>query len=144
MLTTSGPSWITARGAANNDKYILRQRNIWIFVSLLYLSTDWCTRALLLACCCPVSQSLGNLKRYSFCLFVVVSESLWRRVGWELPGYVRLIFHICITRFNNSVTHEISVTVRFILCETTMACFRLCRLLNSLTEWIVLVVSSDM
>ena len=43
-------------------------------------------------------------------------------VGWELPGYCRLIFHICVTRFNNSVTHEISVTIRFILCETIMAC----------------------
>ena len=34
----------------------------------------------------------GNLKRYSFCLLVVVSQSLWWRVGWELPGYFRFIF----------------------------------------------------
>ena len=74
-----------------------------------------------------IAQSLGNLKRYPFCLFVVVSQLLWRRVGWELPGYFRLIFHICITRFNNSVTHDIykSVTVRFILWETTMAEYRI-------------------
>ena len=94
--------------------------------------------------CCPGSASLAILKWYSFCLFVVVSQLLWRRVGWELPGYFRLIFHICITRFNNSVTHEISVMVRFILCETIMACFLLGRLLISLTAGIVLVVSSDM
>ena len=94
--------------------------------------------------CCPGSASLAILKWYSFCLFVVVSQLLWRRVGWELPGYFRLIFHICITRFNNSVTHEISVTVRFMLCETTIACFLLGRLLISLTAGIVLVVSSDM
>ena len=93
---------------------------------------------------CPGSQSLGNLKRSSFCLCVVVSQLLWRWVGWELPGYFRLIFYFCVTRFSNSVTHEISVTVRFILCETTMACFLLGRLFNSLTAGIVLVVSSDM
>ena len=45
---------------------------------------------------CPGSASLGNLKRYSFCLFVVVSQWLWRWMGWELPGYFRLIFHICL------------------------------------------------
>ena len=88
---------------------------------------------------CPGSASLGNLKRYSFCLFVVVSQSLWRRVGWELPGYFGLIFHICVTRFTNSVTHEVSVAIRFILCETIMACFLLGRLFNSLTARIVLV-----
>ena len=80
----------------------------------------------------------------SFCLFIVVSQLLWQRVDWELPGYFRLIFHICTTKLNNSVTHEISVTVRFILCETTMACFLLGRLFNSLTTGVVLVVSSDM
>ena len=85
------------------------------------------------------AASLGNLKWYSFCLFVVVSQSLWRRVGWELPGYFRLIFHSCVTRFNNSVTHELSVTIRFILCETIIACFLLGRLFNSLTAGIVLV-----
>ena len=72
-------------------------------------------------------------------LFVIVSQSLWQRVGWELAGYFRLIFHICVTRFNNSVTHEISVKIRFILCETVMACFLLGRLFNSLAGGIVLV-----
>ena len=89
-----------------------------------------------------IAQTLrawANLKWYSFCLFVVVSQSLWRRVVWELPGYFRLIFHICVTRFNNSVTHELSVTIRFILCETIIACFLLGRLFNSLTARIVLV-----
>ena len=66
---------------------------------------------------CPGSASLNNLKRFSFCLFVVVSPSLWRWMGWELPGYFRLIFHICVTRFDNSATHEISVTIGFILKE---------------------------
>ena len=88
---------------------------------------------------CPGCASLANLKRYSFCLFVVVSLSLWWRVGWELPGYFKLVFHICVTRFSNSVTHEISLTIRFILCDTIMACFLLGRLFNSLTAGIVLV-----
>ena len=74
----------------------------------------------------------------------VISQLLWWPVGWELPGYFRLIFHFYITRFNNSVTHEISVTIRFLLCETTMACFLLGRLFKSVTVGIVLVVSSDM
>ena len=85
------------------------------------------------------ANRISFLKWYSVCLFVVVSPSLWRRMGWELPGYLRLIFHICITRFNNSVTHEISVSIRFLLCETIMACFLLGRLFNSLTAGIVLV-----
>ena len=87
---------------------------------------------------CPGSANLGNLRRNSFCLFVVVSQLLWRLVGWELPGYFRLIFHICITKFNNSVTHEIIVAVRFILCETNMVWILLGRMLISLTAGIVL------
>ena len=72
------------------------------------------------------------MKRYSFCLFFVVSQSMWHWVGWEQPEYFRLIFHICTTRFNSSVTYEISVTVKFILCQTIIACFLLGHLFNSL------------
>ena len=109
---------------------------MWFLVLCIFARLFWRARETLVKQP-PGSVSLGNWKENSFCLFIVVLQSLWQRVGWELPGYFRLIFHIRITRFNNSVTHEISV--RFILCETIIACFLLGRLFNSLTAGIILV-----
>ena len=75
-------------------------------------------------------------------LFLPVRCSFAVAVAAGVLGTSRIFqndFYICVTRFNNSVTHEISVTIMFILCETIMACFFLCRLFNSLTAGIVLV-----
>ena len=57
-------------------------------------------------------QYLSVVPQVLHCPFVVVSQSPWQWVGWELPGYFRLIFSHLYNEvyFNNGVMHEINVT----------------------------------
>ena len=70
---------------------------------------------------------------FYFCLFFIVSQWALQTVYWKVLGYFTMIFHICVTRFHDSMGYDMSITIRFTWYETITVCFHLARLLHNLT-----------
>ena len=58
-------------------------------------------------------HSQGFLRWFYFCLFFIVLQWVLQTVYWKVLGYFTMIFHICVTRFHDSMGYDMSITIRF-------------------------------
>ena len=75
------------------------------------ICNTFCCRLILLSSLPWHSQ--GFLRWFYFCLFFIVSQWVLQTVYWKVLGYFTMIFHICVTRFHDSMGYDMIITIRF-------------------------------